>query len=410
MRTVQFRTLVTAMGCLAVSGVATAQATWIAKPLPRCSKQTAIEFISPMPTEEVPVGAINSAWHMLLEMSTEQIPGLEITPVTEGFYFPSPGVVVFPPTDVDGNGIVGDPHPAIPGLTLTLDDDLVVGGVLLPGGTNLASFIEAIGSEIEHGRDQSTTLSWIVDPGFMIIDTAVPVGSSTLKATINGVSDSVLVRHGFEPVAAFIAPQTPTVSIWTEDWLSTIDSEVPSSGETHAIVGVEVRIPCFFDMGTVPPTPVPFYPLPGPCAGLACTGTLPPACPGPGIHGAFPTLEVRFSDDYFDIDCGTFVPGGVLNGGPCGGPPFATGGNLAFTFEQASVQAWYGVDGVPHTMAVPGADDQMIYRFTMVVNGRIFDTDALPREMLITATVSTQSGCFSTTNARVSHRPDVRTP
>ena len=43
-------------------------------------------------------------------------------------------------------------------------------------------------------------------------------------------------------------------------------------------------------------------------------------------------------------------------------------------------------------------------------NGTIMDTDALPGEMLITATIETECNLFSITNVRVKHRPDIVTP
>ena len=43
-------------------------------------------------------------------------------------------------------------------------------------------------------------------------------------------------------------------------------------------------------------------------------------------------------------------------------------------------------------------------------DGRILDTDVLPQEMLITAAIETTTNCFSITNVRVKHRPDVATP
>src|SRR5262245_6257121 len=90
--------------------------------------RTAIEFIAPMPTEQVPNFHARSpnpdAWTIVLEISAEQ-EGPPITRVREGTYIPAPGAVVLPPTDLNGDAVLGDPHPAIPGLTLVMDDMLV---------------------------------------------------------------------------------------------------------------------------------------------------------------------------------------------------------------------------------------------------------------------------------------------
>ena len=413
--------LAAALGLVAlavlVSPANAQQPPWTVEPtpLPLCRPQTQIEFISPMPTEEIPllhgVSPNPDSWHVILEVATEQIRGLEITPVLEGFYFPSPGASAPLPTDVDGDGILGDPHPAIPGLMLTMDDTFVFAGVPIPPGTNLASFIEMIGSEREHGRDQSTTLTWLIDPGAMIMDLDGNM-KTNLVAQLNGAKDNVEVKHGWDPLyTGFHSTQNPTISIWTTDWISKVDSDTAPGTETPFVVGVEVRIPCHFDPSTSPPTPIPLDPVFGPCQGnaMACTGTFPPV-PGPGFHPMFPSLDVRFSDDFFDMTSGVFVPGGVITGGQCGVIWGSTGQSLAYAFRQASVHAWYGVNGVPDTTLAGGGDDQLIYRFTMEVEGMIADTDALPGEMMITAAVETSSNCFSITNVRVKHRPDLTTP
>jgi hypothetical protein len=74
------------------------------------------------------------------------------------------------------------------------------------------------------------------------------------------------------------------------------------------------------------------------------------------------------------------------------------------------VHAWYGVNGVIDTTPLGGGDDQLIYRFVMIADGDILDSDALLGEMMITAAIETQTNCFSITNVRVKHRPDVITP
>ena len=382
------------------------------KPVPLVAT-TAVEFIAPMPGEEIPYFHISpnpDSWHVLLEVSLGKNAPLPVT-VAEGTTLPSPGMAAFPPTDVNGDGIPGDPHPAMPGLTLTMDDDLIVGGFVLIAGTNLASFVELIGSEIEHGGGQSTTLSWIIDPTYMIVDINGDLGTN-LAAAVNGVTDTVFVRHGNDPLfVSLFAPQTPTITIMTADWISTVDADVPIDMQTEFYVGIEVRIPCYFDMTTIPPTPIPLDPIFGPCQGgaMACTGNLPlPG--GPGWHPSFPSLDVRFSDDYFDLPTGTMVTGGVISGGQCGVIWGSTGQSMAYAFDQSSVSAWYGVNGVPDTTPLGGGDDQLIYRFSMVADGIIFDTDFLPQEMIITAAVETMSNCFSITNVRVKHRPDVVTP
>lgn len=379
---------------------------------PFCRSRAAIEFIAPMPTEEVPnmhpVSPTPDAWNIVLEIALDQR-GFA-TPIREGSYLPSPGVVAPLPTDVDGNGFIGDPHPAIPGLVLTMDDDLIFNGFILPAGTNLASFFELIGSEIEHGGGQSTTVSWILDPQWMIVDLNGDLGTN-LAATIAGQTDTVFVKHGIDPIFTGVhSAQTPTLTIWTPDWISTVDSAVPPDQATPFEVCVEARIPCFFDFATVPPTPIPLDPVFGPCQGgtMACTGTFP-LFPGPGFHPMFPSLDVRFSDDYFDVRTGTLVPGGTISGGQCGVIWNATGASLAYAFQQSSVHAWFGVNGVPDTTLLGGGDDQLIYRFTMIADGRILDTDVLPREMMITAAVESTTNCFSITNVRVKHRPDVTT-
>lgn len=402
-----------------VVGLADAQVVFDKRRIPTgppCVPKTDIEFIAPMFGEEIPnfhgISPTPDSWHVILEIAVEQVPGVQLTPVLEGVNIPSPGAAAPLPTDVNGDGVLGDPHPDIPGLTLVFDDDLLwAGGFLLPAGTNLASLFELIGSEIEHGGDQSVSLAFVIDPTSMLVDINGDMGTN-LKATINGITDSVFVKHGWDPIPmGILSVQTPTISIWTEDWISTVDSDVPPDMATSFLVGVEVRIPCWFDPSTLPPTPVPLDPIFGPCQGgvMACTGNQPPV-PGPGFHPAYPSLDVRFSDDYFDPLTGSFVPGGVITGGQCGVIWGSTGGSLAFAFRQASVHAWYGVNGFPDTTPLGGGDDQMIYRFTMLADGTIFDTDAQAMEMLITAAIESSSNCFSITNVRVEHRPDVVTP
>jgi len=382
--------------------------------LPVCRSRTGIEFIAPMPTEEVPnfhAGSPNpDAWTIILELALEQS-GPPITGVREGTYIPSPGAVALPPTDVNGDAVIGDPHPAIPALTLTMDDTLVYNGFPLPPGTNLASFFELIGSEIEHGGPQSTTLTWVLDPQWMLVDLNGDMGTN-LYATINGKTDTVFAKHGFDPKFTGVhSPQNPTITIWTADWINTVDSRVLPQPVTPFLVCVEARIPCFFDGSTIPPTPVPVDPIFGPCwaGAMACTGTFP-VLPGPGFNPMFPSLDVRFSDAYFDVKTGSFVPGGTISGGQCGVIWNATGGSMAFAFRQASVHAWLGVNGIMDTTPLGGGDDQLIYRFVMIADGHIFDTDVLPKEMLITAAIETTTNCFSITNLRVKHRPDVLTP
>lgn len=381
---------------------------------PPCQSRIAIEFIAPMPTEEVPnlMGPTPNpeSWTIVLELAAEQN-GPPITRVREGTYIPSPGAAALPPTDLNGDAILGDPHPAIPKLTLVADDILVFNGFPIPPGTNLASFFELIGSEIEHGGGQSTTLTWVVDPQWMLFDVNGDMGTN-LTATINGANDTVFVKHGFDVKFTGVhSAQNPTLSIWTSDWISTVDSMVVPPTQTPFLVCVEARIPCFFDHSTVPPTPVPVDPIFGPCwaGAMACTGTFP-ILPGPGFHPMFPSLDVRFSDSYLDTKTGSFVPGGTISGGQCGVIWNATGASVSFAFRQSSVHAWYGVNGIPDTTPAGGGDDQLIYRFVMIADGQIFDTDVLPQEMLITAALETTTNCFSITNVRVKHRPDVNTP
>jgi len=378
-----------------------------------CGPQLDIEFLAPMPTEECPVlpPAVfpPDAMHVVLELSSD--PTSPVGPgIFEGTYLPAPGFIAVPATDVNTDGVIGDPHPAFPSLLLTMDDDILVAGTLLPAGTNLASLVEIIGSEIEHGGDQSTILSWILDPiAYVVIDINGDLGT-TLKASVGPASDTVFFRHGFGPISGGVSSaQTPTISIFSPDWISTVDDAVMADLETPFVVGVEVRIPCWFNNATIPPTPVPLDPIFGPCQGgtMACTGNFP-ALPGPGFNPAFPSLDVRFSDDYTD-PLGTFVPGGVITGGQCGVIWGSTGASLAYAFRQASVHAWYGVNGFPDTTPLGGGDDQLIYRFIMNVDGDIFDTDVLPREMMITAAIESTTNCFSITNVRVKHRPDVTT-
>jgi len=376
--------------------------------IPFCPPTTAVEFIAPMPNEEVAVfhGPPPQSWGVILEVALAPT-ATQPTGVFEGQYIPSPGLAAAVPTDLNGDGVLGDAHPAMPALQVTMDDGIVVNGTFLLPGTNLASLFEMIGSEIEHGGDQTTMLTWVVTPAFMIVDVNADMATN-LFATVNGVTDTVHVRHGFDPKYAPCSLQsTPTVSIFGPDWISTVDEMVtPGDGREEFLVGVEVRIPCWFDPATNPPTPTPLDPIPGP-GGMAMTGNFP-MVPGPGGHPAYPTLDVRFSDDYFDAPTGSFVPGGVITGGTCATIWGATGANLAFAFEQASVASWFGVDGIANLAPVL-ADDQMIYRFTMTGDGTIFDTDALPGEMLITATIETECNVFSITNVRVKHRPDVIT-
>jgi hypothetical protein len=222
----------------------------------------------------------------------------------------------------------------------------------------------------------------------------------------------VFVKHGFDPKFTGVhSAQNPTLTIWTADWISTVDSFVLPTNQTPFLVCIEARIPCFFDGSTNPPTPVPVDPIFGPCWGgaMACTGTTP-VFPGPGFNPMFPSLDVRFSDSYLDVKTGSFVPGGTISGGQCGVLWNATGGNMAFAFRQASVHAWLGVNGVPDTTPMGGGDDQLIYRFVMIADGQILDTDVMPQEMLITAAIETTTNCFSITDLRVKHRPNVATP
>lgn len=382
-----------------------------------CTAKTAIEFIAPMPAEEIPIlhgiGPFQS-WHVILEIALEQLPG-QTTPVREMHYKPSPGLGVPMPTDVNNDGQVGDSHPGMPGLVLTMSDDLFINGKLLQAGTNLASFFDMIGSEIEHGGDQTTTLAWIVTPNFMVIDIDLN-NQTTLTATINGKTDSVVARHGFDPqyfpcAATMASGQTPTVSIFTPDWISTIDDNVfaqPQKKEAF-FLGVEVRIPCWFDATTNPPTPKPLDPIPGPgLVGMMLTGNFLNV-PGPGPNPAFPSYYVTFSDNYMDWPTNSGVMRGIVGGGTCNTIYGTTGQNLGFAFEQASVSSWYGVDGQPNLVPV-NKDDQMIYRFAMIGDGQIFEGDVLPLEMMITATIETECNMFSITNVRVKHKPDVSTP
>jgi hypothetical protein len=407
------RTSLASLALLLLSTTASAQLPFVRLPK-ACRSRIAVEFIAPMPTEEVPnfhAGSPNpEAWTIVLEISAEQI-GAPMVKVREGTYLPSPGALALPPTDLNGDAVLGDPHPAIPALKLTMDDFLVFNGFLLPPGTNLASFFELIGSELEHGGGQSITLAWALDPQWMLVDVNGDMGTN-LTARILGRTDTVFVRHGFDPKFTGVhSAQNPTLSIWTSDWISTVDSSNLPDPETPFLVCVEARIPCFFDHSTTPPTPIPVDPIFGPCWGgaMACTGSFP-VLPGPGFHPMFPSLDVRFSDTYFDTKTGSFVPGGTISGGACGVLWNATGGNMAFAFRQASVHAWYGVNGVPDTTPLGGGDDQLVYRFVMIADGQILDTDVLPREMLITAAIETTTNCFSITNVRVKHRPDVVTP
>ncbi len=403
------------LAAFALGAALDAQTFSVLNRIPICRSRTAIEFIAPMPAEEVPnfhpTSPNPESWTIVLEIALEQNGPGAGTPVFEGTFIPSPGALALPPTDVNGDALLGDPHPAIPGLTLTIDDFLIFNGFPLPPGTNLASFFELIGSEIEHGGAQSTTVTWLVDPQWMIADLNGDFGTN-LTATIAGKTDTVFVKHGLDPRFTGVhSPQTPTLTLWTADWISTVDSDVLPSARTPFLVCVEARIPCFFDHSTTPPTPIPVDPIFGPCwaGAMACTGTFPPL-PGPGFHPMFPSLDVRFSDAYLDVKTGSFVPGGTISGGACGVLWHATGGNLAFAFRQASVHAWFGINGIPDTGPLGGGDDQLIYRFVMIADGRIFDTDVLPREMLITAAIETTTNCFSITNLRVNHRPDVTTP
>jgi len=376
-----------------------------------CDPQYEIEFLSPAPAEEAPLihGAspMPDSMHVILELSAD---GRNRAPkIFEATFLPSLGSTAVPPTDLNGDATLGDRHPAIPQLILTMDDALMFGGVVLPPGTNLASFVEIIGSEIEHGGDQSTVISWIIDPTFMVIDVNGDLGTN-LFAKVGPATDTVFVLHGVDPLyGGFLSTQNPTISIFTPDWISTVDDEVMSDMQTPWTVAVEVRIPCWFNPATSPPTPTPLDPIFGPCQGgtMACTGNFGPV-PGPGFHPMFPSLDVRFSDDYID-GMGTGVPGGIITGGQCGVIWGSTGASLGYAFRQASVHAWYGVNGFPDTTPLGGGDDQLIYRFVMPVDGMIIDSDVMPGEMMITAAVEASSNCFSITNVRVKHRPDVLT-
>ncbi len=393
-----------------------AQLTTIQKPikLAPCDSRVALEFIAPMATEVVPNFHIASpnpdAWTIALEIAAEQ-KGPPLAKIFEGTYFPSPGALALPPTDINGDALLGDAHPAIPQLTLTMDDVLLYNGFPIPPGTNLASFFELIGSEIEHGGGQSTSVTWVLDQKWMLFDVNGDKGTN-ITATFLGQTDTIFVKHGYDPLFTGVhSAQNPTISIWTSDWISTVDSLVAPPRETPFLVCVEARIPCYFDHTTVPPTPIPVDPIFGPCWGgaMACTGTFP-VFPGPGFNPMFPSLDVRFSDSYLDTKTGSFVPGGTISGGQCGVIWNATGGSLAFAFRQASVHAWFGVNGIPDTTPAGGGDDQLIYRFVMIADGQTFDTDVLPGEMLITAAIETTTHCFSITNVRVKHPPDVKTP
>ncbi len=410
------------VGPLAAAASAQTPTVQSVQEIPICRSNTAIEFLSPTPTdpnqpgseEEVPLFHGTSpnpeSWQIVLELSLEQ-DGPPLTTVREGTTIPSPGAAAPLPTDVNADGVQGDPHPAIPQLEVFADDDFFFNGVPIPAGTNLASFFELIGSEIEHGGSQTTTVSWILDPVQYFVADLNGDMATNLVARLHGARARTKFRHGWDvSYMGVLSSQTPTISIWTEDWLSTVDRDVPADGQTPFLVCVEVRIPCTWDTGTTPPTPVPLDPIFGPCWGgaMACTGNFPPA-PGPGFHPAFPGFDVRFSDDYFDTRTGTFVPGGVITGGACGVIWGSTGSSLAYAFQQSSVHAWYGVNGVLDTTALGGGDDQLVYRFTMIADGVLFDTDVLARGMLITAAVESSTNCFSITNVRVKHKRRVVT-
>jgi hypothetical protein len=55
-------------------------------------------------------------------------------------------------------------------------------------------------------------------------------------------------------------------------------------------------------------------------------------------------------------------------------------------------------------------DDQIIYRFVMLVDGMIMDTDVLPQEMMATAGIVTYQGLSSVTNVRLKHDGQFVTP
>ena len=343
--------------------------------LPLCRSRTGIEFIAPVTSEEVPVfhgpSPNPESFLIVLEMAFEQ-DGPPLAGVLEGAFVPAPGAVVVPPTDVDGNGLQGDPHPAIPALSLVADDDLFFNGMPVPAGTNLASFVECVGSEIEHGGGQTTTVTWLLDPlRYFLVDLNGDMGTN-LVATIHGQKAKTFFRHGWDvKYTGVLSSQDPTISIWTEDWISTVDRDPAIGDPTPFLVCVEVRIPCTWDSSTFPPTPVPLEPIFGPCwaGAMACTENFPPM-PGPGFHPMFPGFDVRLSDDYFDLATGTFVPGGVITGGACGVIWGSTGASLAYAFRQSSVHAWYGVNGVIDTTPLGGGDDQLVYRFTQRVRAR----------------------------------------
>ena len=80
------------------------------------------------------------------------------------------------------------------------------------------SVLELIGSEIEHGGSQSTTVSWLLDPQYFFVDSNGDMGT-TLIAMLNGETDTVFFRHGWDlKYMGVLSSQTPTISIGACEW------------------------------------------------------------------------------------------------------------------------------------------------------------------------------------------------
>ncbi|MFH1998450.1 MAG: hypothetical protein ABIK28_02165 [Planctomycetota bacterium] len=376
-----------------------------------------VEFISPVVTEFVPnaPGApLGDCWEVIIEASINQSLNWPRIGVMESFNFTPPGLMGPLPTDVNGDAIMGDPNPFFPDLFVSLDEPFQVAGVIIPAGTNLASLFHKAGSEKELDATQTTTFAMTVDPQFMVVIDTNGDNMATLFTKLKSATDSVRFQFGMFTgnFGAFEPAETPTISFFTPDWISTVSMD----GMTQWALGIEVRIQAEIqglNALAYDPLPGPFMPMIGMMSQIQTGFSIFPGMPGmPNPN--YPTLVLVFSDDFMDLGSGMIFTGGTINGCIGGNPANlrVTGQNLATLIQEVGVTWWYGVDGLPDNPFGPEIkkDDQLIYRFVFLVNGHIMDTDVLPNEMMATAGIVTYQGLSSVTNVRIKHSGQIMTP
>lgn len=374
-----------------------------------------IEFISPMFTEFIPNAPgspMGDCWEVVIEASINQARVWPRIGVFESFNQFPPGLMNPIPTDVNGDGIMGDPNPFFPDLIVTCDEPWIVLGMAVPPGINLASLFHKAGSEKELDGTQTTTFAMTVDPMIATITDTNGDNMAILKSTIRNATDWVQFQLGMFTgnYGPGLTPETPTISFFTPDWISTVSADEL----TEWALGIEVRIPCFSDgvnAWAFDPLPGPFMPVIGAMTQIQTGFSVFPGMPGmPNPN--FPTLAVVFSDDFMDVNSGNMFLGGTISGCMGGNPATlrVTGQNLATLIQEVGVTWWFGVNGVPDAPQSLTSDDELIYRFVMIVRGHIQDTDVLPNEMIATAGIVTTGGLSSISNVRIKHDHGVFTP